>query len=73
MLWWGKQMASAQAGVIGRAIYEASTPVLEISGIGGRPWKRNVAASDSGHGPWFPPSGACSTKKFGAGDCPAYI
>lgn len=47
-------MTSVQAGVIGRTIYEASTPVLEISGIGGRSWKRNVAPSDSRHGPWLP-------------------
>lgn len=34
-------------------ILRASTPVLRITGIGGRPWKRNVAKG-SRIGPWLP-------------------
>lgn len=35
------------------AILHAATPVLKISEVGGRTWRRNVPESDGRHGPWL--------------------
>lgn len=43
-----------EAEVVAAAISSAATPVLKITGVGGRPWKRNVPISDGRHGPWLP-------------------
>lgn len=49
-------VSSTQAEEVGAAILAAATPVLKILEVGGRPWKRNVPASDGRHGPWLPAS-----------------
>lgn len=45
-------MSPTEAEAIGRRIFEAAVPVLSISGIGGRRWKRNVAKGGR-IGPWL--------------------
>lgn len=46
--------SSTYADQVGKAILETAKPVLRISQVGGRPWKRNVPKSDGRHGPWLP-------------------
>lgn len=44
---------SYDAIAITSQIFKASTPVLSISGLGGRSWFRNVPKNDGRYGPWL--------------------
>ncbi|MDP3615090.1 MAG: hypothetical protein Q8R98_24880, partial [Rubrivivax sp.] len=35
-------------------IYQASTPILKITGLGGKQWRRNDAKAAARTGPWYP-------------------
>lgn len=48
--------SGTQAEHIAAAILRAATPVLKISKVGGRAWKRNVPQEDGRYGPWLPAS-----------------
>ncbi|WP_310737619.1 hypothetical protein [Mitsuaria sp. WAJ17] len=46
-------MSPERAEQIASTIYAEAKPVLQISGIGGRLWRRSVPTTDARYGPWL--------------------